>query len=115
MYSEFVVGACPFCMSEKKIGLCSGNFTEVFKGRDRVGFYIAGVGDGYTDHYYPKFCPECGRRINWDKDEKMKEEVKRIAELRTLKAEERMAELDKKIKERIEHACEIAQLLGPDE
>lgn len=73
MYSELVVGTCPFCMSEKKRGLCThigGNWTEVFKGRDSIGFYIAGVGDGYTDRYYPKFCPECGRRINLDMADK---------------------------------------------
>lgn len=24
---------------------------------------IVGLGDGRTDPYYPKFCPECGRQL----------------------------------------------------
>jgi hypothetical protein len=29
--------------------------------------YIYAQGDAITEYYYPKFCPECGRRVNVDR------------------------------------------------
>lgn len=49
----------------ENIELTSGGWTNVKIGVDKNGrVAIMGCGDDYTDHYYPKFCPECGRRLN---------------------------------------------------
>lgn len=49
----------------ENVMLTSGGWTDVRIGVDRNGrIAIIGCGDDYTDHYYPKFCPECGRRLH---------------------------------------------------
>ena len=44
--------------------IADGLWTSVMTGIDRNGFrFIFGYGDDYTERYYPRFCPECGRRL----------------------------------------------------
>lgn len=65
----------PFFYDDRLDGLCwsqydsskvisSGPWTwlRACKDKDnRLALY--GVGDDYTELYYPKFCPECGRKL----------------------------------------------------
>ncbi len=41
----------------------SSAWTALLRGVDKNGrmFFFAGS-DDYTDRYYPKFCPECGKK-----------------------------------------------------
>ena len=43
-----------------------GVFEEwiLFMSRDARGFYILGSGECALDVYRPKYCPECGRKLN---------------------------------------------------
>lgn len=44
--------------------LASGGWTSLYIGIDPNGRTIMrACGDDYTDNYYPKFCPECGRDL----------------------------------------------------
>ena len=50
--------------------LCDSEFTHVYIGiaypdeKDKVNkIVIWGSGEDSTDYYYPKFCPECGRKL----------------------------------------------------
>lgn len=38
----------------------------LYVNRDEKGVYIYGDGECSSDKYYPKFCPECGRRLRDD-------------------------------------------------
>ena len=46
------------------IDLVNGGWTAVRAGKDKENkVIIYGQGDGETDLYYPKYCPECGRKL----------------------------------------------------
>lgn len=58
---------CAYC-NPREMGsrflVADGGYTSLYLeiiDEDRIGMY--GVGDDYTDYYFPKFCPECGRRL----------------------------------------------------
>lgn len=57
---------CAYC-NPREMGrflVADGNYTHLYLeiiDEDRIGMY--GAGDDYTDYYFPKFCPECGRRL----------------------------------------------------
>lgn len=50
----------------------------LIRGADENGklFFIA-AGDDYSDRYYPKFCPECGRKLVDTKPSNKKSKTKR--------------------------------------
>ena len=31
---------------------------------ENLRLYFKAIGDDETDKYYPKYCPECGRKLN---------------------------------------------------
>lgn len=46
------------------IELASGGWTDLRAGKNENNKVIMyGLGDGETDLYYPKYCPECGRKL----------------------------------------------------
>ena len=47
--------------SDDTIILKYGDYVKVVSD-EQMCFYA--LGDGYTESYYPNFCPNCGRRIN---------------------------------------------------
>lgn len=48
---------------DNEFDLVSGGWTAMYGGVDSDGrIRITAVGDDRAD-YYPKFCPECGRRL----------------------------------------------------
>lgn len=52
-----------FCVSDNEVILESGGWTALYMGVDRHGrVKITASGDDRVD-YYPKFCPECGRKL----------------------------------------------------
>lgn len=55
MYSEY----------ESGIDLAMGGWTSLRAGKDANNKIIMyGQGDGLTKLYYPKYCPECGRKLH---------------------------------------------------
>ena len=68
---------CPFCHQKLKLSrqsfysnsdnemeLASGGWTCLYIGLDPNGRTVMrACGDDYTNNYYPKFCPECGRDL----------------------------------------------------
>ncbi|MCM1437779.1 MAG: hypothetical protein NC131_01015 [Roseburia sp.] len=49
---------------DSSISLARGGWTSLYAGKDendKVVMY--GYGDGRTDYYYPKYCPECGCKL----------------------------------------------------
>lgn len=56
-----------YCYYESGIELAEGGWTSLYIGADDEGrVAMWGCGDGETNFYYPKFCPECGRRLRDD-------------------------------------------------
>ena len=56
-----------YSMSDSEITLAKGNNAELAIGADKDGRVIMRAwGDGYTDDWYPNFCPVCGRKINME-------------------------------------------------
>lgn len=50
---------------ESAITLVDGGWTALRAGKDENDKVIMyGYGDGKTDLYYPKYCPECGRKLH---------------------------------------------------
>ena len=49
---------------ESSLKLATGPWTGLYACRCEDGrLALYGLGDSYTDMYYPAYCPECGRRI----------------------------------------------------
>lgn len=49
--------------------IASGLGIEMYIGVDENGKVIMGAcAEDYTDNYYPKYCPECGRKLQERKD-----------------------------------------------
>lgn len=49
---------------EQRKELVPGGWTTLERGVDADNHtLIIAVGDDETDRYYPKFCPECGRKL----------------------------------------------------
>lgn len=49
---------------ESGVSIAEGGWASVFIGADRDGkTVIYACSDGWTDDYYPKYCPECGRKL----------------------------------------------------
>lgn len=49
---------------EQRKELVPGGWTTLERGVDKDNrTFIVAVGDDETDRYYPKFCPECGRKL----------------------------------------------------
>lgn len=49
---------------DNEIQLAIGGWTALYIGVDEVGkICMRASGDDYTDNYYPKYCPECGRKL----------------------------------------------------
>ena len=47
------------------IEIVQGGWTSLRAGKDKDGKVIMyGMGDGDTELYYPKYCPECGRKLH---------------------------------------------------
>lgn len=56
---------CNFCKANKNFVLVSGHFEYIevsHWGDDCLELWAEG--DDNTESYYPKFCPECGCRVN---------------------------------------------------
>lgn len=58
---------CDFCdatIGEEEKVIASGDYSELIRFFDINGrLYLIGSGDDYTEWYYPKYCPECGRKL----------------------------------------------------
>ena len=54
----------------ENISLVAGGYTELFVSRDKFGIFIAGTGEGTTPEYYLDYCPECGKRIAEQEEDK---------------------------------------------
>lgn len=53
-----------YYQSESQILMVEGGWSALYFGAEKDGtMFMAAVGEGETDHYYPKFCPECGRQL----------------------------------------------------
>ena len=53
-----------FSEFDNQIMLASGGWTELYIGVTRHGETVMrACGDDYTNDYYPKYCPECGRKL----------------------------------------------------
>lgn len=49
---------------ENDIQLARGGWTVLYIGVDEFGkTCMRACGDDYTNDYYPKYCPECGRKL----------------------------------------------------
>lgn len=49
---------------ESKITVAEGGWAALYFGAEEDGrLFMSAAGDGETDHYHPKFCPECGRQL----------------------------------------------------
>lgn len=49
---------------EKHTSVVSGSWLTIERGVEQNGrLFLEGVSDDYTDRYYPKYCPECGRKL----------------------------------------------------
>ena len=49
-------------LNEHELGIEEQGCLYLFKGKK--GIYILGEGECVCDYYYPKYCPECGRKLN---------------------------------------------------
>ena len=50
---------------EKRQSLVYGFWATLIHGIDKNNrAFIVACGDDESDYYYPKFCPECGRRLS---------------------------------------------------
>lgn len=62
--TDFLETECFYGGIRENAEITRGGWTIVSIGVDKNGrIAIMGEGDDYTDHYYPKFCPECGRKL----------------------------------------------------
>ena len=71
--------ACPLCSItpsfdrtgfweryDSSVVLSEGGWTELYACKDPHGrLALYGCGDDETEFYYPKFCPECGRKLSF--------------------------------------------------
>ena len=49
---------------ENEIEIVHGGWTSMYIGVAPHGeIFMNACGDDYTENYYPKFCPECGRKL----------------------------------------------------
>lgn len=52
-----------YSSTDNEITIATGAWTTLEAGLDpRGNLYLSAMGDGRAD-YYPKFCPECGKKI----------------------------------------------------
>lgn len=62
VFFKNLVGELNYCACQKE--LSSGGWTTLYIGVDRIGHTVLrACGEDCTDDYYPKFCPECGRKL----------------------------------------------------
>ena len=60
---------CKFCnindhFDNKEFLVVDGSWVTMYANFDKYGkLYIYAQADGETDRYYPKYCPECGKRL----------------------------------------------------
>jgi hypothetical protein len=55
---------CKFCDAKHEIEIESGFNTSLLIGKDADNqIYLRACGEDYTDKYYPKYCPECGKKL----------------------------------------------------
>ena len=55
---------CKFCNIEQEIQLEKGWYVSLLIGEEKSGkLYFRASGEDYTDKYYPKYCPECGKLL----------------------------------------------------
>ena len=59
---------CKICENKIKsqvTTIANGYNTYLDMGIDEnLRLYFKAIGDDETDKYYPKYCPECGRKLN---------------------------------------------------
>lgn len=49
---------------EQHTTVVDGEWTAIERGVEWNGrLFLEGVSNGCTDRYYPKYCPECGRKL----------------------------------------------------
>ena len=49
---------------ESKEAIAGGNWVALYFGAEEDGtLFMAATGEDETEHYHPKFCPECGRQL----------------------------------------------------
>lgn len=62
-FSESLIDSW-FDKYESQIELASGGWTVMYIGVNEGGDVVMrACGDDYTDDYFPKYCPECGRML----------------------------------------------------
>lgn len=55
--------------NEHELGVEEQGCLYLFK--DKKGIYILGSGECVVDYYYPKYCPECGRKLKGDGEDEI--------------------------------------------
>ena len=59
-----ILGDGSYYQSDSQTLIAEGGWSGLYFGAEADGrLFMAAVGAGETDHYYPKFCPECGRQL----------------------------------------------------
>lgn len=49
---------------EQRTEITASGWTSLIRGVDETGkVFIIAEGEDDSDRYYPKFCPECGRKL----------------------------------------------------
>lgn len=57
---------CKLCKNKPKTNqtIEEGSHIVLNAGIDEKSrLYFEAIGESYTDRYYPKYCPECGRKL----------------------------------------------------
>lgn len=59
-----VSGTGVYVPYENRIAVSDGNWIALYFGVEEDGaLFMSATEEHETDHYYPKFCPECGRQL----------------------------------------------------
>ena len=59
---------CRLCENESETNqtIAEGMYVVLNAGIDEDSkLYFEAVGESHTDRYYPKYCPECGRKLQF--------------------------------------------------
>ena len=59
---------CKLCKNKPKTNqtIEEGAYIVLNAGIDEKSrLYFEAIGESYTDRYYPKYCPECGRKLQF--------------------------------------------------
>ena len=60
----FYLGDKEYASYESRMTVVDGGWVSLYFGAEEDGtLFMSAAGEGETDHYHPKFCPECGRQL----------------------------------------------------